>query len=200
MNKISIFESPELFKFNVGDVAYFEDYTSGKILLCAGIINDGYKNSEGCIWYKLNGMWEHPEESLFSSVDEHKMKTLVKERENYYDRLARFYNEVQDRNQILADFIMKSRMVNGSMPEKFTIKLTNEASVIKSYMISENEYTTREFVDKITISQNDEGEYVFSFVDVRYGLETNSAEVISDVALIINTALEDYVVRLNETM
>jgi hypothetical protein len=170
------------------------------MLLCAGIINDGYKNSEGCIWYKLNGMCEHTEDSLFSSVDEHKMKTLVKERENYYDRLARFYNEVQDRNQLLADFIMKSRMVNGSMPEKFTIKLSDERSVVRNYMYGETEYVSKEIVDKFTITKNCDGEYAFCFTDVKYGFTIPAGEVIHDAELIINFAMEEYISKLNETI
>lgn len=198
---VSIFNEPEKFKFGVGDVVFYAQFCNGKAVMFSGVIRDGWMNEgyEDCPLYTVNDVTKE-EGDLFRSVDGYKGFELSNSKEDYYERLHNIYVDVDDRNQLLADFIMKSRMVNGSMPEKFTIKLPFERTVIRFYKITETEYVSRETVDKLYITKNDDGVYEFCFVDSKYGLDVPVAETLDDATLIVNLTMEEYISKLNETM
>lgn len=198
---VTIFNEPEKFKFSIGDIVFYTQFCNGRAVMFSGVIRDGWINDgyEDCPLYTVNDVTKD-EEDLFRSVEDYKAFELSESREDYYERLHSIYVDVEDRNQLLADFIMKSRMVNGNTPEKFTIKLPDEKSIVRNYMYDEREFVTKEIVDKFTITKNDEGEYEFCFIDVKYGFTISSGEVIHDAELIINLAMEEYISKLNETI
>lgn len=198
---VSIFNEPENFKFGVGDIVFYTQFCNGKAVMFSGVVRDGWINDgyEDCPLYTVNDVTKE-EEDLFRSVEEYKAFELSNSKEDYYERLHKIYVDVDDRNQLLADFIMKSRMVNGSIPEKITIKLSEERSVIRVYMYNETEYVSKESVNKFTITKNNDGIYEFCFLDTKYGFSIPENETVHNSSLAINVALEDYISKLNETI
>jgi hypothetical protein len=167
----------------------------------SGVIIDGWKNDgyENVALYTVNDTTLE-EDDLFRSVDDYKLYKLSETRIDYFDKLHKVYADVDDRNQLLADFIMKSRMINGNIPDKLFITLSSEHIVTRIYVYDEREFVSRETVDKFYITKNDDGVYEFCFVECKYNLDIPVDETSNDTTLIVNDAMENYISKLNKTM
>lgn len=196
----TIFTKPELFKFNVGDVVFYDAYRNNRMVMFSGVIHDAHITELNEVMYVVNDT-TLAEDRLYRSVEEYRANLIVESREDFNNALTGLYTAIEERNQLLADFIMKSREVNGSMPDTLNLLISGgEKTIIRTYINNDNDvHYFSEIVDRFSISKNDNGEYEFCFISNKYGFEIPESETVDITSLIINNTLEDYVSKIKET-
>ena len=188
---VGISIAPELFKYKVGQVVFYEAFRGGKSVMFSGVVMDAYKSENGKISYVVNDTADINETQLFGSVAEYKRHEILESTNDFSERLESLHNEIAERNQFLADFIMTAS--NSVIP---AIKLDNETHIVRvhhkeSNLPTDDIYIT-EKVNRIVIFKNDDGKYTFSF-STQWGYDMPQSETVFDTDVIINNCLEDYI-------